>query len=99
MNDTTGEEHFFKFRLYIAGDGPHSLLAVASLNKVCEEYLAMRHEIEIVDVLLHPERALEDGVLLTPLLIKLAPGKTQKILGNLAYPDKILIAMGLPTSP
>jgi KaiB domain len=56
----------FKFRLYIAGDGPHSVQAVANLNALCCEHLAERHEIEIVDVLHEPQRALDDKVMLTP---------------------------------
>jgi hypothetical protein len=48
----------FKFRLYVAGDGPHSVQAIANLNALCREYLTERHEIEIADVLHEPQRAL-----------------------------------------
>jgi circadian clock protein KaiB len=86
----------FKFRLYIAGDASNSAQALANLNALCEEYLPKRHEIEVVDVLLEPERALVDGVLLTPMLLKCSPGPVRKIVGNLSRRDTVLQTLGLP---
>ena len=63
----------FKFRLYVAGDAQNSAQALANLTALCRAYLPDRHEIEVVDVLLEPERALADEIQLTPTLIKLAP--------------------------
>lgn len=83
----------FKFRLYIAGDGPHSAQAIANLNALCLEYLRDRHDIEIVDVLRQPGRALADGVMLTPLLVKLSPAPTRKIVGTLSQHDIVLQAL------
>ena len=84
-----------KFRLYIAGDAPNSVLAVANLKAICREYLPERHEIEIVDVVYHPRQALDDGVLLTPTVVKLAPNPVRKIIGNLSDRQAVLYALGL----
>ena len=65
--------HKFKFRLYIAADTQNSVRATANLNAFCQEYLENRHEIEIVDVLREPKRAMTDGIFMTPTLIKLLP--------------------------
>ncbi len=54
-----------------------------------------RHEIEIVDVLRDPKRALADGVFMTPALLKLAPSPVRKIVGNLAQTQTVLLALGL----
>ena len=86
----------FKFRLYVAGDGPNSAQAVANLNAICLEHLPERHEIEVIDVLREQKRALADGVLLTPLLIKLSPAPVQKITGTLNWREPLLQALGLP---
>ncbi len=86
----------FKFRLYVAGDGPHSTQAIANLRAVCTEHLPERHEIEIVDVLREPGRALADGVMLTPLLVKLSPAPIRKIIGSLSQRASVLQTLGLP---
>ena len=88
----------FKFRLYVAGDSPNSAKAIVNLRTLCHEILDNRHEIEVVDVLRDPRKALEDGVLLTPMLVKLSPGPVRKIVGSLQHREPILQALGLPLS-
>ena len=86
----------FKFRLYIAGDGPNSTQAVANLDALCREHLAERHEIEVIDVFREPQRALADRVVLTPMLVKVSPGPVRKIIGCLSQTKSALLALGLP---
>ncbi|MEO7932602.1 MAG: circadian clock KaiB family protein [Chthoniobacterales bacterium] len=88
----------FKFRLYVAGDGPNSIQAIDNLRILCREYLAERHEIEIVDVLTDQARALQDGVMMTPLLVKLSPQPVRKVIGNLSHRENLLQGLGLPAS-
>jgi len=85
----------YRFRLYVAGDGPNSSLAIINLNALCAEHLPQQHEIEVVDVLRDYRRAVEDGVMLTPLLMKVSPGPVCKILGSLSNPDPLLQTLGL----
>jgi circadian clock protein KaiB len=86
----------FKFRLYIAGDAANSAQALANLTALCHELLPERHEIEVVDVLLHPKRALADGILLTPMLVKCSPGPVRMVVGNLSRRETVLQTLGLP---
>jgi circadian clock protein KaiB len=86
----------FKFRLYVTGDSPNSLEAIANLNAICQQHLVRRHEIEIVDVLCEPTRALADGILLTPTLVRFSPAPVRKIIGNLSQTGSALLALGLP---
>jgi circadian clock protein KaiB len=83
----------FKFLLYICGDCPHSTAAVQNLGALCRKHLPECHEIEIVDVLHQPQRALDDGILLTPLLVKLSPAPVVKIVGRLDRLDFVLQAL------
>ena len=85
----------FHFRLYVAGESPNSLQAVANLHALCREHLLGQHEIEILDVVKHPKRALEDNVLLTPTLVKLSPKPVSRIIGNLSNTQTVLQACGL----
>jgi circadian clock protein KaiB len=85
----------YKFRLYIAGNARNSLRAVANLIDLCKKYLPQRYEIEIVDVFEQGERALEDGILMTPTLVKDAPAPVQKIVGTLSQTEFVLQVLGV----
>ncbi len=89
----------YKFRLYVAGDAQNSARAVANLIGICRAHLADRHEIEVVNVFQHPERALKDTILMTPTLIKLSPSPVRRIVGTLSQIDLVLTALGLDTVP
>jgi circadian clock protein KaiB len=86
----------FKFQLYVARDGPHSVQAIANLNELCREFLSEQHEIEIIDLLREPERALHDEVMLTPMLVKLSPAPVRKFTGNLSQRESLLQALEIP---
>ena len=89
----------FKFRLYVAGDSLNSAQAIANLAALCTAHLADRYEIETVDVFREPKRALADGVLMTPTLIRLLPLPTRRIVGTLSQTETLLQALGLKTAP
>ena len=84
-----------EFRLYVTGEAPNSRQAIANLVAFCRQHLANRHNIEIVDVLEHRQRALDEGVLLTPALVIRSPGPTRTLVGNLAKPDVLRRALSL----
>jgi circadian clock protein KaiB len=92
-------EPSFKFRLYVAGEAPNSIQALENIRSLCREHLPDRHEIEIVDVLRHPDQAVADGILITPLLVKVAPVPQVKIFGNLSAVNSLLEALGLHGRP
>jgi circadian clock protein KaiB len=80
-------------RLYVAGDAPNSLRAIANVRAICAEHFASGHDLEIVDLLEHPRRALADGVIVTPTLIKLFPLPAQRVIGNLSDTNQVLLAL------
>jgi circadian clock protein KaiB len=86
----------FKLRLYVAGDAQNSAQAVNNLSAICKTHLPGLFEIEVVDVFREPKRALADGILMTPTLIKLAPAPApKKIVGTLSQTEPVLQALGL----
>jgi circadian clock protein KaiB len=87
----------FRFRLYVAGNAPNSAQALANLTALCRMHLQDRHEIEVVDVFKDPQRALADGIFMTPMLIKLAPSPVQTIVGTLSLMQPVMQALGLET--
>lgn len=84
-----------QFRLYVAGNSPNSQQARRNLELLCAKHLAGCHQIEVVDVLKDPDRALEDEVLLAPTLIRLSPAPPQFLLGNLSDTATVLASLGL----
>ncbi len=84
--------------MYVAGDTQNSVRAMGNLETIGRTYLPDRHEIEIVDVLREPQRALSDGIFMTPVLVKLHPHPIKKIVGTLSQTDTVLHALGLGTS-
>jgi circadian clock protein KaiB len=89
--DTSG----LSLRLYVAGHSPNSVAAMANLRTLCAEQDAIPPTFEIVDVLQEPERALKDGIMVTPMLVRLSPEPTVQILGALADLGRVRSALGL----
>lgn len=82
-------------RLYIANNAPNSVQAVANLEAICREHLKDAFKLEIIDVLEYPQRALADGVLVTPSLAKVSPTPTARVIGNLSNKASVLRALGI----
>jgi len=81
--------------LYIADNAPNSVLAAANLKAICNEHMKGKFSLEVVDVLEYPQRALADGILVTPSLAKLSPLPTARIVGNLSDRSAVLLALGM----
>lgn len=86
----------YLFRLYIAGGAPNSVRAQANLSTLCRNHIPKGYEIEVIDVLKEPLRALADGILVTPTVIKAAPAPVRRIIGNLSEEEQVRSALGLP---
>jgi circadian clock protein KaiB len=84
-------------RLYIASDAPNSVRAVANLVAICNKHLGDKFRLEIIDVLEYPQRALADGILVTPSLARVSPSPATKIVGNLSDKSSVLRALGIET--
>lgn len=85
----------FKFRLYVAGDALNSAQALANLTALCRSRMADGYELEVVDVFREPQRAMADGVFMTPTLVKLAPSPRRRIVGTLSQTGSVLETLGL----
>jgi hypothetical protein len=94
-NDRSMRRLRFKFRLYVAGDAQNSAQALTNLHAICRKYLPDRHDIEVVDVFLEPLRALEEGIFMTPALVKLTPLPKRTAVGTLSQTTPVLHALGL----
>jgi circadian clock protein KaiB len=88
----------YKFRLYVADDTMNSAQAAANLQALCKAHLSGRHEIEIVDVFKEPQRAILEGIRMTPTLLRLAPLPIRRIVGTLVDTQRVLETLELDTN-
>jgi circadian clock protein KaiB len=90
----------WELRLYTAGQTPKSLAAIKNLKKVCEEHLAGRYEIEVIDLLKNPRLAKDDQIVAIPTLVRKLPDPVRKIIGDLSDTERALVGLQLrPRSP
>jgi circadian clock protein KaiB len=95
----SGEE-VWSLRLYVAGQSPKSLHALANLTSLCEEHLAGHYKIEIIDLVEHPALARSDDILAIPTLVRRLPAPLRKIIGDLSNTERVLVGLRLqPGSP
>lgn len=85
-------------RLYVAGNGPNSVAARANLRRILAAS-KLPHLLEIVDCLEHPMRALKEGVLVTPTLIRRDAAPPVTIIGSLSDLARVRDALGIPAPP
>jgi circadian clock protein KaiB len=79
--------------LYVTGTSPRTKIAIENLNRICGQELEGRYEVEIVDVLEHPQRAEDERILATPTLIKKLPLPLRRVIGDLSDKEKVLLGL------
>ncbi len=87
--------HEYNLRLYVAGQTPKSLAAVANLRRICKEHLHGRCTIEVVDLLVTPQLAAGDQIVALPTLVRRLPPPLKRIIGNLSDTERVLVGLDL----
>jgi len=85
----------FELRLYVAGQTPKSLTALANLKKICEDHLKGQYRIEVIDLQKNPQLAAGDQILAIPTLVRKLPEPIKKIIGDLSHEEKVLIGLDI----
>jgi circadian clock protein KaiB len=91
MTDKDG----YNLRLYVAGQTPRSVAALANLKKICEQHLAGRYEIEVVDLMKNPALAQRHQIVAIPTLIRQLPEPLKRIIGDLSNLEKVLVGLDI----
>jgi circadian clock protein KaiB len=86
---------FYDLRLYVAGNTAKSVAAFANLKTICEEHLAGRYRIEVIDLLVNPQLAQGDQILAIPTLVRALPEPIRKIIGDLSNTERTLVGLDL----
>ncbi len=85
----------WELRLYVAGQTPRSLAALENLRKICEEHLAGKYHIEVVDLLVNPQLSRDDQIIAVPTLVRKLPPPLRKIIGDLSDTERVLVGLQL----
>jgi circadian clock protein KaiB len=83
----------YLLRLYVTGTSPRAQVAIANLRRICEQELRGQYELEVIDVLEHPEEAEREKILATPTLIKQLPPPLRRVIGDLSDKEKVLLGL------
>ena len=92
---TAATEEIWNLRLYAAGQTPKSIAAFANLKKICDEHLAGKYTIEVIDLLKNPQLAKGDQIIAIPTLVRKLPEPIKKIIGNLANTERVLVGLDI----
>jgi circadian clock protein KaiB len=88
-------DDMFDLRLYVAGQTPKAVRAFANLRKICDEHLAGRYRIEVIDLLEDPQLGRGDQILALPTLVRRLPHPIKKIIGDLSNTERVLVGLDL----
>src|SRR3954463_13190753 len=91
--DASGGAERYVLCLYVTGLTPHSTQAVANLKAICEEHLAGRYDLEVVDLYQQPARARGEQIVAAPTLVKKRPLPLRRLVGNLSRTDRVLAGL------
>jgi len=89
------KEEMLELRLYIAGNTPKSMTALANLKKYCEQHLRNKYALEIIDLLVQPQLAAGDQIFAIPTLVRKVPVPIRKIIGDLSNEEKVLVGLNI----
>ncbi len=83
----------YVLRLYVAGMTARSMNAIDSLKSLCEQLVPGRYELEVINLLEHPELAEAEQILASPTLVKELPLPVQWLVGDVTNPDRLMLVL------
>jgi circadian clock protein KaiB len=93
------DEAVIELRLYIAGQTRKSIAALTNLRRICEEHLAGRYRVEVIDLLENPHRAQHDQIVAIPTLVRRLPEPIRRIIGDLSNSERVLVGLEVEPQP
>jgi circadian clock protein KaiB len=92
---TDAKEEVWNLRLYVIGQTPKSIAAFTNLKKICDEHLAGKYQIEVIDLSKNPQLAKGDQIIAIPTLVRKLPEPIKKIIGDMANTERVLLGLDL----
>jgi circadian clock protein KaiB len=89
----------FVLRLYVTGMTPRSTRAISAVRSICEEFLAGRFDLEIIDVYQQPGLIRDEQIIATPTLVKKGPSPERRMIGDMSNRARVMAGLGLQELP
>ncbi|MGA2926296.1 MAG: circadian clock KaiB family protein [Solirubrobacteraceae bacterium] len=89
------DERHYVLRLYVVGATATSQRAIANLRAICEQELAGRYELEVIDIYQQPSLAEGEQIVAAPTLIKQLPPPVRQLVGDMSNRDHVLLGLDL----
>jgi circadian clock protein KaiB len=93
------ESAHYVLTLFVTGASDLSGRAIRNIRTLCEEHLAGRYHLEVVDVHRDPALMSSYDLVAAPALIKEAPLPKRMLVGDLSDTARVLAALDLPVPP
>ena len=85
----------YVLRLYVTGQTPKSVRAIANIKAICEEHLKGRYDLQVIDIYQRPALAQDEQILAAPTLIKKLPLPLRRLVGDLSKTEHVLLGLDL----
>ena len=92
---TKAMESKWDLRLYVANNTLKSSDALRNLKLLCEEHLANRYRITVIDLLKNPQLAQGEQILALPAVVRKLPMPIRKVVGDLSDAERVLVGLDL----
>lgn len=89
----------YVLRLFVTGQTPRSVRAIANLRAVLEGELPGRYDLEVIDIYRSPEAIRENQIIAAPTLLKLFPEPVRRIIGDLSNVERVLRGLDIEPRP
>ena len=83
----------WNLRLYVAGQTPKSIVALANLKRICDQHLEGQYKVEVIDLMENPQLAQRDQIVAIPTLVRELPTPLKRIIGDLSNTDRVLVGL------
>jgi circadian clock protein KaiB len=83
----------WNLRLYVAGQTPKSIVALANQKRICDEHMNGQYTIEVIDLMENPQLAQKDQIVAIPTLVRELPSPLKRIIGDLSNTDRVLVGL------
>lgn len=87
------ESSNYVLRLYVAGQSPKSVNAIANITRICEENLLGQYELEVIDLYQQPQLAQGEQIIALPTLIRMLPPPLRRIIGDMSNTERVLVGL------
>ena len=89
----------WNLRLYVAGQTPKSVTALANLKRICDEHMNGEYSVEVIDLMENPQLARRDQIVAIPTLVRELPSPLKRIIGDLSNTERVLVGLDVVSRP